>query len=231
MKITYIALTCEKYLKERCYLVDNTWRKLIDKEDDFYYLSSVPNPEKKVLGYNDPDDYSGAPLKMISFIKNADLNTDWIYLCDDDTFVFPARLRKLLSEYDASKESCVCRLEPEKQGGGAFKVNFSYAWPNGGAGIAISKPFFLKLKAYMQRIKPGYIPYVINGDQSFGIWAKLVKFRNWVARNDVMFYIRPDHPHVLAAGYDKIVSTHHCRQEDFEMLYTIATENSNNLTK
>jgi hypothetical protein len=233
MKITYVILTCEKYLKERCHLIDNTWRNLIDKEDSFYFLSSIPNPEKKVLGYQDPDDYEGAPFKMMSFIKNADIDTDWIYLCDDDTFVFPNRLRKLLQDHDASKEVCVCRLEPPSCDGGKFKVNFCYVWPNGGAGIIMSKPFFLSLKKYMQRVKPGYMPYVKNGDISFGIWARLIKFRNWVNRSDVLLYEHPNHQRVIDAGLDKIVSTHQCRQEEFEMLYSLALKdipNTNTVT-
>ena len=229
MKITYIVITCEPYLKTRAELVNQTWRKFVNCNDEFYFLSSIAVPEKNILGYGDPDDYKSAALKKISFFKNNNFNSDWIFICDDDTFVFPDRLRKLLSEYNAAEEICVCEYTQFCSAcrRTKFKIDFAYNYPNGGAGIAISNPLFYKYKNYLNSIKnPKYTPYTENGDITMGLWSRLMKFENFVDRHELLSHYNPDHPKHKNTDLKQIVTMHHCNEKHFEMLHSVLTNTS-----
>jgi hypothetical protein len=227
MKIAYVVLTCDALLKDRGLKIKQTWKNLIDKEDSLYFLSSTPVPEENVLGYGDLDTYEGAPLKLMSLFKNSNFESDWVFICDDDTFVFPKRLKELLLNYDHTKEICVCQHDQNSAAckHSKFDIQFSYTYPNGGAGIAMSKLLFDSVKKFLCNYKyPKYIPYTRNSDISLGLWAKMMKFENYVNRGDVLTYFSPDDPINKNANLDVMVSMHHCNDKHFDMLYSIATK-------
>ena len=141
MKTCYIILTCEKYIPTRCEAVRTTWLQSVD---DYYFLSSVPNPDRKILGWNTPDDYDSCSLKYIEFFKHETIDADWIVFCDDDTFVFPDRMSAMLSSLNP-KESLYIGYEfaGMKPPGGL----------SGGAGFVLSRECYLRLCDYIRGTK------------------------------------------------------------------------------
>jgi hypothetical protein len=223
VKITYIVLTCEKYLKERGDLINKTWRRLISENDDFFFLSSIPDPGNNVLGYYDKDDQASVTSKFISLIKNNGFgDSDWIYICDDDTFVYANRLKRLLENYDSKENNCVCRL-------GIYNkkvifdrwLNLSIRYPGGGAGFAISNQLYKSLKKYAAR-RSNFPAHPYWSDVSFGLWLKEInKKKNvkFIDRADLLKAQNPNHPENKDIDLSKVVSMHYCSKDDFNYLY------------
>lgn len=181
MKITYVILTCESMLKTRVPFLKNTWINNIDDDDEIYYLSSKSNLDENVIGYNDPDDYISAPLKMHSFFKNFNIdNSDWLFLCDDDTFVFPKRLKKELSKYNENINYYIGKKDYwsdmpyfesiETKNGKVFNVEYPFYCIHGGAGICINKRLFNELQYFLKNDTEKHLSY--HGDVSLGYWIK-----------------------------------------------------------
>jgi len=217
LKITYIVLTCDSYIKTRCNIVNETWRNNIDLTDKFYFLSSTPDLKKNILGYYDPDDYIGAPIKKSSlFIQNT-FDTDWIFICDDDTYVFPDRLKTLLKKYNNKLDLCVCRVGNCAFNPNNFNINFPVTFPSGGAGFAITNSLFTKIKNYLSSIKP--IPHSLNGDVSFGVWARDINFEAYIDRGDMLKAQHPGHPENNNVDLKQVITMHYCNEQHFKYLY------------
>ena len=108
--ILFVILTCEKYIYNRCECQKNTWLTKIGEECDYIYLSSKPDIKNKIIGYSTNDTYEFATLKYVEFFKNYNLNEyfDYIFFCDDDTFVNPFRLKEKINEL--GNFDCYCRI-------------------------------------------------------------------------------------------------------------------------
>lgn len=137
MSICYIVLTCEKYLPTRCEAIRNTWLRDVDH---YFFLSAKSNPDKRVLGWDTPDDYQSCSKKYIDFFRNMTIDADWIVFCDDDTFVFPKRLKRALSA-----------LSPKRN------LYIGYEFPDasepamsGGAGFVLSRNAYTQLCSYIR---------------------------------------------------------------------------------
>lgn len=140
MKTCYIILTCEPYLKTRCVWLRNTWLSQIPQGDDYRFLSSIPNPSQKVLGWNTPDNYEGCAQKYACLMKYAELpDADWYVFVDDDTFVFPNRLKLRLLVQPSDGRVFLGKL-----------LDGPIPTMSGGAGFAVSRVLFQEIQRYVE---------------------------------------------------------------------------------
>jgi hypothetical protein len=176
-KTAYIILTCEKYLKTRVSWQLQTCFKYMNKKD-CYYLSCKSTRQKydnitiSIYGWNTSDDYRSCPDKYIAFFKNLNIDYDWYVFIDDDTFVFPNRIYKLLSSFNEKQYIYIGNILTHLR---------EMRYMSGGAGFIISKPTYLLMKDFINNSCISYIQKKyyeqLYGDVSFGIWVKLVNER------------------------------------------------------
>ena len=227
MRILYVILTCEKYLDTRCTLIKSTWLNQLDENDDYVFLSSRPILEKNIIGFYTPDDYKSVPLKYLKFFREAPdsyFDFDWVYFCDDDTFVFPKRLKNLLAQYDSKVLVCIGRkgifVRPVWKLGRWILRREKIEFPSGGAGFAVSKPAIVALREYLRRINYDYRRFTF-GDVTFGYWFKQTNIPI-IDRCDVLKAQNPRHPENRDLDINNVVSYHYCDEQDFTQLYSIA---------
>jgi hypothetical protein len=213
MKILYVILTCEKYFLTRCEVVKNTWLKHVGT-DDYVFLSSIPDEDKKKIGYETNDEYRYATLKYVEFFKNYELNDiDWVFFCDDDTFIFPNRLRELLENINSD---CVGRIGICNDNEiilGPVPV-FPVKFISGGAGFGIRYSLFNHIKSYLLSS-----PFTVclNTDVTMGIWLRDLD----VIIQDRTEYLKaqnPNHPENKKIDINKIVTFHYCDSSHFTTL-------------
>jgi len=164
MKCCYIILTCENYLKTRAkWLLENCLYNV--DPSDIYFLS-CKKIEPNIYGWDTPDNYESCPLKYIRFLKNMELDYDWYYFMDDDTFVFPERLKMFVMNYNKDEPLYIGhRCE-------------NYAFPiymSGGAGFLLTKPLYLSLCEYIRNIPDEQLYVSIYGDYSIGLWLSNIE--------------------------------------------------------
>jgi hypothetical protein len=167
MKICYVILTCQKYLKTRGEWQRNTWIKDVEQDPDstYYFLSAIEDPvDKHIVGYYTKDDYASCPIKYKKFIINNGLyDYDYVFFCDDDTYVYHSRLKELLQKYDPKEKYYIGSwLSHEKQ----VKAM------SGGAGFALSLPLYTALREYMTKTR---VSHSFHSDMSMGEWIRDLK--------------------------------------------------------
>jgi hypothetical protein len=153
MRICYIIITCEAYLKTRAQYQRNTFLKLVDPKDVFF-LSSKMDFQNRVYGWDTTDDYASCPIKYLEFFTNMDLDYDFYLFIDDDTFVFPKRLTNTLLKYD-SKESLYI-------GNSMQQTEMMKIYMSGGAGFLLTKPAYKLVRDFVIKHvrKSFYGPYI-----------------------------------------------------------------------
>ena len=179
MKILYVILTCQKYLSTRCEWQKKTWLKDVeaDPQSDYVLLCAAPDPSNShIFGCNTHDDYSSCPYKYHNFILNNKLdNYDFVFFCDDDTFVYHDRLVKLLDNYDPKESYLLGQwLQHEKD----------FIVMSGGAGFAISNELYKKI--YNLIISTKELPFYLSSDVTIGKWINLIGNFKWKDLNDIL---------------------------------------------
>lgn len=142
MKIHIIIKTCERYRGTRLKLIRETWLPTVPEgmEYTIAFGGEAPeggNPDPHVYYTGTPDDYRSLPGKNLAAMRHAlETDWDWLFTCDDDTYVCPARLEKLLSE----------------QAEGVYALGCSYSMRNGkvrfiqgGSGYALRREVVEKI--------------------------------------------------------------------------------------
>ena len=106
------------------------------------------------------DSYGWLSLKMLAGYTRALADPDWDFLfkCDDDTFVVPHRLRAIVEEYDPSQAAYiggkVIRADSSTwnhaalNSGGAWEIPFA----SGGAGYVLSRPALERAWPELERL-------------------------------------------------------------------------------
>ena len=186
MRICYIISTCNKYLNTRVAYQIETMLKNINK-NDIYYLTSVPNVERRQFGWYTMDDPKNITWKYIHFIFNMNgefLNYDWYIFIDDDTFVFTNKLRKYLTQYNPAENYYIGNELDH------VKKDFC-SYMSGGAGYAISNGLYKKIYEYVRKegINNSYKHWC--DDLCIGLWIQeLAKTYNInVINNNIQFHI------------------------------------------
>lgn len=198
MRILYVILTCDKFT-ERRKLQNETWVKYIGNNDKVIYLNSINNGD---------ENYENVPIKYSEFIKECEtfMFFDWVFFCDDDTFVFPKKLSHLLRYFDKQEPIMI----------GRTGVYAGYTVCSGGAGFAVSLDLIIKVKKFVLNNNYYHLP---NSDTSFGMWAKL-------SCSDLKIIDRADqfqtqhlrHDDNSFVDIDSVITFHYCGNYDFKVL-------------
>jgi hypothetical protein len=162
MKIAYIILTCEKYFTTRVKYQLNTFLKYVAKED-VYYLTSKMDEQNRQFGWGAADDYNSLPDKVIDFFKNMNIDYDWYFFLDDDTFVFVNRLKDLLSVYNTNRNIYLGKKRNH------IKNEWS-TYMSGGAGYILSNSLYKSLIKYVRETPIEKIKLHTCIDLCKGIW-------------------------------------------------------------
>jgi len=197
MKILFVILTCAKYSERK--ELQKEWIKYISAGDSVVYLD-----EAFCVEY----DYNSVPVKYSTFIKNCMVfnEFDWVFFCDDDTFLFPKKLHHLLHYFDCNKSIMIGRT-------GMYEY---YNYCSGGAGFAVSKKLILKVRTYLFNNSITHFP---NSDTSFGRWAKITEPDFEIIDRIEQFQTQHlRHPDNDAVDIDSCISFHYCGEYDYNIL-------------
>ncbi|XP_038056415.1 beta-1,3-glucosyltransferase-like [Patiria miniata] len=143
--ILFAVKTCKKFHKDRVPIVQQTWGKhtshivfVSDVQDDTIptIASGVPNTERGHCGK------LFAIFEMFNS-KPEYLKYSWLVVADDDTILSVARLRALLSCYNAKKLVFL----GERYGYGHLKLGWGYDYLTGGGGMIFSRAGIQQLLA------------------------------------------------------------------------------------
>ncbi len=198
MKILYVILTCAQNAHRQQYQKD-TWLKGVD----YVYLDKPVGEEI----------YNNAPLKYIEFFNRYASEYDWLFFCDDDTFVFTGRLYKLLESYKLIPEDSKHLMIGFK--GGTFALHsLQIEWCSGGAGFAINSDCALNIQDHLD-----YTPHPLithETDISLAIWATMATDNLTVIDNKKFSPFKP--LDAKAQGMHDCITYHYCNREDFYSL-------------
>ena len=90
--------TCQKYADKRQAVRDAWFPRGVDGMDARFYMGRGEIAEEEDTVVLDvSDDYMSLPAKVVAFFRHAleHFQFDWLFKCDDDTFVAVERLREL----------------------------------------------------------------------------------------------------------------------------------------
>ncbi len=136
LNVSYLAVTSAKYHETRVRAVMRSWGAEV--ADRLLFLSDAPCAEyPQVVDLEVGKDYESAVRKAVNGLRDIAPvrfpETDWIFMCDDDTLVYVAYLEEFLSFQDPNRNVCfgqLLQLSPELP---------EFRYPSGGAGYALSR--------------------------------------------------------------------------------------------
>lgn len=202
MKVCYIILTCEKFLNTRASWQKSTFLQDVDKKD-IYFISGVSS--ENVYGWNTPDHYEACPMKYMMFIKNMDIQYDWYIFIDDDTFMYPSRVRDCLAAFDERKKYYI----------GSERTEREFVYMSGGAGFCLSNALYQEIKRYVDDKTLNELYYNYNGDVTVGYWISKM--------NDILYVTHPlfsADPPRNEEELKNFISFHYLKtKEDFERCF------------
>lgn len=208
MKIAYIISTCDKYIKSRVqYQLQHSLCNV--SFDDIYYLSSTPVEKTescpKIYGWyvNDtPEEIMKKYLTFFNHYANTLNNYDWIFMCDDDTFIYTHRLEEFITSQSLNKNNFIYA------GNLLTHLNNEYCtYHSGGAGYLISQSLWKEL---FKKKRDKYAIWV--DDCCIGLWVNEI---NNVLKMDLNNLFKMENE-VSFVG-DKLITLHHLKTNiDFE---------------
>ncbi len=195
MKILYVILTCPASAHKMQWQKD-TWLK----NNDRVYLND---------GFGEPG-YLRVATKYVEWFTNENdlTNDDWLFFCDDDTFVFTDKLEEHLNCYSHNEPFCIGNKLGEFIIEGTDKKT---TCASGGAGIAISQNLALQIQQY---IKQGN-PIITNeSDTSLAVWCKMAcDDFVFIDKSNLFSPVNPRHEY--HANKHRFITYHYCEQKDF----------------
>jgi hypothetical protein len=206
MKIAYIISTCEKYISTRVEYQKKTFLKYVSDED-IYYLSSKMNETNRIFGWNVPDDPEHILLKYTEFFKNISLDYDWYIFIDDDTFVFPNRIEKMINEnrYNPKDNIYV----------GKILDHIQYEWGlymSGGAGYIVSRNLYEHFLKIVREETHEKIFRHWCDDLCIGLWIlEIAKFEPVTTINNDDFHIEMNESE---ESLYKAITFHHLKKKE-----------------
>jgi hypothetical protein len=215
-KICYIILTCEKYINTRV-----KWQKETcfrnTSLSDCYYLSCKNGDG--VYGWNTDDNYKSCIIKYIKFFQNMNLDYDWYMFIDDDTFVFPSRVKKYLARLNHKEHVYV----------GAIWTHIrDLRFMSGGAGFFFSKPSYKMLRDFLSVEKNTLLrePEASDhGDASVGVWIREINRNNdyCIKLYSDSKYLKIGNTYILSEVL-QTVTIHYVNNETMFKMYNIYLE-------
>ncbi len=195
MKILYVILTCAQNAHRQQYQKD-TWLKGVD----YVYLDKPVGEEI----------YNNAPLKYIEFFLNKQhllLGYDWLFFCDDDTFVFTDKLKQVYAQMQGNS---IMGFK-----GGTFNIhNLQITWCSGGAGVLMSIFIASKIRRHLQNTSYPLVTH--ETDISLAIWATMATDNLTVIDNKKFSPFNP--LDAKKQGMHDCITYHYCNREDFYSL-------------
>lgn len=188
--------------------IEATWGRHLDH----VYYSDHRNPFQNIVKVSGATHYKSNEEKHINFLNRCGPflagRYHWIFCCDDDTFVFPDRLRAFVD--GNADPDCVygtvhsLAKSPDNP---VFKrVDPALHYPAGGAGYLISGPALKKLHP-LKNYGTGY------SDVSLGLnlTEKQIRLED---RDDIFFAQPPEHFRHAAGGDPRAVSYHYIKTRE-----------------
>jgi hypothetical protein len=214
MKVAFVLSTCDKYIDTRV-KYQKKHNLYCVPENDIYYLSStgaLPN----IYGYNISDNPLEIMKKYLAFFDNYSkkietLNYDWIFMGDDDTFIYVNRLTQYLKQYNCEEPIYIGHLLDH--------VKHSHCeYHSGGAGYVISKALWKEIF----KIKRDRYEHYCD-DLCIGLWINKIP-NTLVVDEKQLFRIENE--------YNKLIITAHRlrSEEDYIKHNKIVLEESSVIT-
>lgn len=201
---------------------ENTWIGKLPSGSDYVYLLGEKCKKNHTFCTikNGKDKYEHGHFKYYDFITKYNYeNFDWIFFCDDDTYVFDNKLRSLLNNYSPKLSIVIGRagIVNHKEKNSNYLAKYPIKFCGGGAGWATSLPVMCYLKAYL-KVNVVY-PFAPGGDTTFGAWLKKINLHNCIVDKGNMFSNGPptdiQFSDVLV---DDVITFHWCKEADFNYL-------------
>lgn len=220
IKILYCIKSCHKN-KYRRESQQQTWLNHIDAGDNYYYMLGGSHlDEPHIFNTDAPDDYDSLTTKLSNFIINLqDKDYDHFFFCDDDTFVFPHRLKNLIKEN--SKYETIGRTNIVREARNSnHKCRFPVRCYSGGGGYALSINVLNRLQNYLRTTSPETRPMCVHDDVCIGWWLADVGISE-ESMLDFGSVLRPEPGHIENRNLDweKVIAFYNCEPTNMNLAY------------
>lgn len=173
MKIAYIILTCEKYRTTRVVWQKETVFSSGVDHGDLYYLGGRSCAEERIFSWGAGDNYESLPYKFADFFRFSELDYDWYFLIDDDTYVYTDRLQQRIQWIETE-----CKVNPRQDPymEGHLLTHIAHTpwgvYHSGGAGTLLSSTVYLFLRHMFRGIQEEYRSPHWCADICLGLWTR-----------------------------------------------------------
>lgn len=206
MRIAYIVLTCKEYELTRL-----EWQKVtifsgVDR-NDIYYLGNRMDPEKHMYSWGAADDYLSLPYKVLDFFRHSNLEYDWYFLMDDDTFVLADHLQAHVDKLTVDPHT-------ELYSEGHILTHLAHtewgAYYSGGAGTLFTHAMYKALQEKVKEFKKGYTVPHWCADITLALWINSIP--DTVMKHDDNYHY--DRLNEYKDDRDAALSFHHLNKRD-----------------
>lgn len=229
VKILYAVKTTKRYLT-RIESILNTWLKDIP---DYIFFSDHEDPERNIICASNDSSYLGTLDKSLYFFNNAgkifleDKSIldcyDWVFVCDDDTFVNTKLVNDFINDKDTSDRVAYCSvisINNEEDSTNRIFVDYkdvfeecgAFHYYSGGAGILISSN---TLKSIDEYVKNG----IVYDDAVIGL--NLIKNNVELVDSKLFNSQPPEHYGRSDESILEKISYHHIKSERMKVLFDI----------
>lgn len=195
MKILYVIMHSKKF-KDRVNTINKTW----GKNKSLLFYGDYQDLEKNIIKVSDRDDYNSNEEKHVNIIKQIDqhiLDSDWVFLCDDDTFINTKKL-----------EDYVLSAKEDEVHGYLIKCYNKIpdlVYPSGGAGVLIHKSMISKISKKIVNRNTNF------ADVTLGV---CLKENNITLKNMVGLHSEtPSHYNLDHSEVNNNITFHHIKNE------------------
>ena len=152
-------LTCDKYIPTRVKSIMATWgsffpdrviflgdKEVLDRDTGVMRMMDCMHPKDNHPALTD-NPYEDAPHKLFNALRElANSNFDWLFFCDDDTYVKVHLLDDYISELELRGDTTnVYSLDMI----GCYEADRALSYPSGGAGWLIKRETLGKVVPYL----------------------------------------------------------------------------------
>lgn len=202
-RLFYLITTCAAYTDRRK-AQQNTWLRQVNADNSLYrYILSNANfigQDSRVWNFSQygiDDGYYNLPKKVLYGMRKAlDYSWDWLYKCDDDTYVDPGRLMNAINNTNAAFGHMLVHPTEHKR------------WLSGGSGYALPRSYVEYLVDHMNDLSH-------TGPEDWHLTGHLIE-KGFAVNHDGRFY-----PYNTAqpSKINSIIATHYVKPEEMYDIY------------
>ena len=148
MSISFLIMSSVR-LPWRSLAIHNTWKHMLESQDVVYFSESNTT-------------YYEAQADQFKLLKHIYMNTSWICLVDDDTFVNIVSLKRMLSRMNSSESLLI----------GHVLAPYKCLW--GGAGMILSRQAYVEITKAIRTRKISMPRGRQRNDVEIVAWASLL---------------------------------------------------------